>query len=572
MSALLLAFALAAPSASFTDELWEHIRPLYHRTLEHPFLKGLTDGTLPRDRFDFYLAQDADYLSSFSRALSLLAAKAPREDWSLTLNRHAVEALEVERQLHDSLLKENAKRPPMAPTNRAYTNHLLATVSMRPFGEGLAAMLPCYWIYWEVGKELKKKGSKNPDYQRWIDQYAGEEYGASVRQVLAMMNAEAQSMNAAQRAELKKLFEISARYEYMFWDMAWRMEEWPPEQGRRRPQRLLYSNGFREPRRQLQVQASGEDDDPRPPKLKRGPRSEKGDERAGPRPESRPIPPVREIVTDEHGRVIEIRGAGAGDPVIEKARELAFEHAEMLPDFIVEQHTVRYTTNSRPPKWKRRDRLFAEVLMVDGRESYHDLRRNGRQVSEEKIKETGSWSLGEWAVIQLDVLSRATNADFAFRQMSEAGGRPARMYDYTVEQRNSHWKVDFEGEILYPAYWGSVWIDEENNRVLRIEMISRDIPASYPFQAVEMTVDYGKVEIAGDNYLMPVRGENLACKRYSLYCTRNEIEFRNYRKFTAESVVTTTDSDITFEGEEKRPKPDYVPPTISPPEKERKRK
>lgn len=570
MSALLLAFALAAPSLSFTDELWEHIRPIYQRTLEHPFLRGLTDGTLPRDRFEFYLAQDADYLNGFSRALSVLAAKAPREEWSLTLNRHAVEALEVERQLHESLLKKTGKRAPMAPTNRAYTNHLLATVSMRPFGEGLAAMLPCYWIYWEVGKELKKKGSKDPDYQRWIDQYAGEDYGASVRQVLAMMNAEAQSMNAAQRAELKKLFEISARYEYMFWDMAWRMENWPPEQGRlRRSQALRYANGFREPRREVQAQPSEDEDDARPPKLKRGPRSERGAERGEPGPESQPIAPVREITTDEHGRVIEVRGRGTGDPVIEKARELAFEHAEMLPNFIVEQHTTRYTTNRRPAKWKRRDRLSAEVLMADGRESYRELRRNGRRASEEKIKETGSWSLGEWAMIQLDVLSRATKADFTFRQMSEAGGRRAKMYDYTVEQRNSHWKVDFEGQILYPAYWGSIWIDEETNRVLRIEMIGRDIPSSYPFQAVEMTVDYGMVEIAGENYLMPVRGENLACKRYTLYCTRNEIEFRNYRKFTAESIVTTTDSDITFEGEKK---PEYVPPSVSGAERESKKR
>lgn len=212
----------------FTSRLWSDIAPIYEKTIRHPFLAGLADGTLPRSRFDFYLAQDALYLTAFSRALSLLAAKAPREDWALALNRHAVEALEVERKLHESLLGVAKRPPPMAPANLAYTNHLIASVSQRPFAEGLAAMLPCYWIYWEVGKELKKRGSKDPDYQRWIDQYAGEEYGAAVRQVLEMMNQEARTLSETSQQEARKLFETSARYEYMFWDMAWREETWPP--------------------------------------------------------------------------------------------------------------------------------------------------------------------------------------------------------------------------------------------------------------------------------------------------------------------------------------------------------
>lgn len=553
MSALLLALTLAGPPAAFTDELWQHIQPIYQRTLDHPFLKGLTDGTLPRQRFEFYLAQDADYLNSFSRGLSLLAAKAPREEWSLTLNRHAVEALEVERQLHESLLKKASKRPPMAPTSRAYTNHLLATVSMRPFGEGLAAMLPCYWIYWEAGKELKKKGSTDADYQRWIDQYAGEEYGASVRQVLDMMNAEAAAMNSAARAEVKKLFEISARYEYMFWDMAWREETWPPENAKvgrarspaaGRPAGLL---GFHN----WQKDPPPKEEDPGPPKLKRGVPDLENRERGEQRPEARPLPPIREIITDADGRVVEMRGEGIQEPIIATARQLALDHAETLPNFIVDQHTARYTTTSRPAKWKRRDRVSAEVLMVDGKESYGEFRRNGRRVSERRVKETGTWSMGEWAVIQLDVLSTATRAAFEFRQVSDVGGRPAKMFSYTVEKPNSHWKVDFEGEILYPAYGGSIWIDEETNRVLRVEMIGRDIPLTYPMKAVEMTVDYGMVDIAGEQFLMPLRGENLACKRWSFFCSRNEIEFRNYRKFTAESEVMTTDSTITFEGQEK---------------------
>lgn len=225
--AILLA-SLAWGGGGFTERLWLEIAPIHEKTRSHPFLAGLADGSLPRSRFNFYLEQDALYLGAFSRALSLLAARAPREDWALILNRHAVEALEVERKLHESLLGPGRRLAVMAPTNYAYTNHLIAAVSQRPFGEGLAALLPCYWIYWEVGKELKKRGSKNPDYQRWIDQYAGEEYGATVRQVLEMMEQQARLMSEDSRQAARKLFEISARYEYMFWDMAWREEAWPP--------------------------------------------------------------------------------------------------------------------------------------------------------------------------------------------------------------------------------------------------------------------------------------------------------------------------------------------------------
>ena len=230
----MLAFLLLA-SATFTGEMWERGRPVYEKTLEHPFLRGLTDGTLARDKFQFYLEQDAQYLRVFGQALSVLASKAPREEWARTLNRHAVDAVEVERALHETILGKfgvqptQASRVRMAPVNVAYTNHLLVAVERGTFAEGLAAMLPCYWIYWEAGKVLMKRGSKNREYQQWIDQYASEDYGRSVQEVLAMMDATAREMTPAQRERCLELFERGARYEWMFWDMAWRKESWPPQ-------------------------------------------------------------------------------------------------------------------------------------------------------------------------------------------------------------------------------------------------------------------------------------------------------------------------------------------------------
>jgi thiaminase (transcriptional activator TenA) len=228
LPAVLLAAALA--NAAFTDRLWRDIQPIYRKTLAHPYLKGLSDGSLPRARFDYYLIQDAHYLRAFAQALNVLASKAPREEWSIVLTRHSIEALEVERQLHESLLKDKARiaKAEAAPSSYAYTNHLLVSVHRGTFAEGLAALLPCYWIYAEVGKELRKTGSSDPAYQRWIEQYSDPAYEKSVRQVLDMMNAQAEVIAPAERDRAAKLFLLSARYEYLFWDAAWREEAWLP--------------------------------------------------------------------------------------------------------------------------------------------------------------------------------------------------------------------------------------------------------------------------------------------------------------------------------------------------------
>lgn len=216
----------------YTEQLWRAITPIYEATLKHPFLTGLTDGSLPREAFEFYVIQDAHYLRYYAQCLSLAAAKSPDDSWRMTFNDHAKNAIVVERALHESFFKEFGLTPaqvyatPLAPTCVAYTHYLLAVCYARPFHELLGAILPCYWIYWEVGKALEKRGSSNPLYQRWIDTYAAEEYGAVVREVLAITDATAETLTDAQRDAMQEHFVISSRYEWMFWDMGYRQESW----------------------------------------------------------------------------------------------------------------------------------------------------------------------------------------------------------------------------------------------------------------------------------------------------------------------------------------------------------
>ncbi len=217
----------------FTADLWRAIEPIYAAILRHPFVTGLTDGSLPQPSFQFYAVQDALYLREFARSLSMAAARAPRDEWIIMFNEHAATALKVERALHEGFFKEFGLGPadvastPLAPTNLAYTSYLVAVAHAAPFHEVIAALLPCYWIYWEVGKALERSGSPNPLYTRWIGTYASEEFGGAVEAVLDCTDTMARDLDRAGREAMQRHFVTTSRYEWMFWDMGYRQEGWP---------------------------------------------------------------------------------------------------------------------------------------------------------------------------------------------------------------------------------------------------------------------------------------------------------------------------------------------------------
>ena len=217
----------------FTNQLWEGITPIYRAILTHPFVMGLMDGTLSEDRFRFYVIQDAHYLRGFAKSLAAAAASAPRDEWTEFLSEHARDTLVVERALHDGFFREWNLTPeqvyatPVAPTNLAYTSYMLRMAHGASFEEAVAALLPCDWIYVQVGRELEKKGSPNPLYQRWIDTYASEEVWAIVQKLIGIVDAAVEGLSEFRQEVLRHHFTVASRYEWMFWDMAWRMEAWP---------------------------------------------------------------------------------------------------------------------------------------------------------------------------------------------------------------------------------------------------------------------------------------------------------------------------------------------------------
>ncbi|MCO5175614.1 MAG: thiaminase II [Thermomicrobiales bacterium] len=217
----------------FTSELWASIDSIYAAIVAHPFVAGLTDGTLDDETFRQYAIQDAIYLQDFARSIAATAAKAPRDAWAETLAEHARFMLVGERSLHEGffagwgLSEADVYATPPSPTCLAYTSYLVRVAWSGTFEEALTALLPCYWIYWEVGKLLEQSGSPNELYSRWIAMYASDEFAGPVQTVIAMLDDAVADLPDSRRERLRQHFLTTSRYEWMFWDAAYRNEAWP---------------------------------------------------------------------------------------------------------------------------------------------------------------------------------------------------------------------------------------------------------------------------------------------------------------------------------------------------------
>ena len=154
-------------------------------------------------------------------------------DAILEFAKAAEVAIVVERALHAGFLERfgidaaTAEAAEASPTGAAYVNHLLATATTGGFGEIVAAVLPCFWIYQDVGSRIKAGAAPDNPYQAWIDTYSGDEFEVAVRRMTRVFDAQAKKAGPDQLASMRAAFLRSFRYEWMFWDAAWRLEAWP---------------------------------------------------------------------------------------------------------------------------------------------------------------------------------------------------------------------------------------------------------------------------------------------------------------------------------------------------------
>jgi hypothetical protein len=293
------------------------------------------------------------------------------------------------------------------------------------------------------------------------------------------------------------------------------------------------------------VAAPPDPDDPGPPSLKRGAARRSATSSNDPLAASRPSTHAGEVNGVTRTPDAPVIHPQSGDPVIDQAREAAFTFSRTLPNFIVKQITVRYETfaaRGGQTSWHALDTVTADVVSEDGKESYKNILINGKAPKEGIDKSAGTWSTGEYSSIQLDILSPGTRARFHNRQPATIANRAAQRYDFSVERPNSHWNIQSDSDSYRPEYTGVVWIDKDTSRVLRIEMAARNMPRTFPLDTVESAVDYDYVPIGDGKFLLPVHSEALSCDRGKNSCSRNVIEFRNYKKFTADTSITFDDA------------------------------
>ena len=220
-------------SQPFHHTLRTAAQPIWDAIFAHPFVRELGAGTLSRERFLFFVQQDYLYLQDFARTLCLGGVKADTLDTLHMFADHAATVVQVERNLHTNwsdklgLTSQDLAHTERAPVTQAYTRHLLAVAHSGSLAEIVAAVLPCYWIYWEVGKKLNAPPPTDPLYAEWTRAYSGEGFGAHVQQQLALIDRLAQDSSAGERKQWETHFTQSSRYEYLFWEQAYRMEKWP---------------------------------------------------------------------------------------------------------------------------------------------------------------------------------------------------------------------------------------------------------------------------------------------------------------------------------------------------------
>jgi len=204
-----------AAVSSWSAEVWDAAAAVRADIEACAFVRGLGDGSLPRHAFTWYLAQDAGYLGEYARLLARASALAPTPDEQAFWARSAQSALVEEQRLHDARLDGSPPADP-APATRAYTNHLHA--SARTYGELVAALLPCFWVYADLGTRLSTARHESHPYDDWLAAYGDPAFAEASAEAVRIADAAARAASVAERRRMSDAFLRSTEHELRFFE------------------------------------------------------------------------------------------------------------------------------------------------------------------------------------------------------------------------------------------------------------------------------------------------------------------------------------------------------------------
>ncbi len=217
----------------FTAYLHLCAAPIWEAQHQHPFIRGIGDGTLDVEKLKYWVKQDYLYLIDYARLFAVAVAKAPDLETMTKFAELVHAVLNVEMDLHRSYAREwgisveELEKTEKAPTCQAYTDFLLRTAALGSFAELVAALLPCMWGFCEIGLELVKRGMPaEPRYAKWIRMYSAQEFVEVTDWTRDLMDRLAAGLPKQELRRLEEAFLTSSRYEHAFWEMAYRQEQW----------------------------------------------------------------------------------------------------------------------------------------------------------------------------------------------------------------------------------------------------------------------------------------------------------------------------------------------------------
>lgn len=222
----------------FSEHLYHKLQPIWRKNHSHPFVREMGDGTLDPDKFRFYMVQDYLYLIDYSKLFALGAVKATNlEDigtFSSLLDSTINEEMSLHRQYASrfGISAEELEAAEPSPITLAYTHYMLYSAQNGTLAELVAALLPCMWSYWEIGKELNEipGASEHELYGDWIKMYSSEEFGELATWCIRLMDKTANGKSEEELLKLENIFLNTTRFEYMFWDAAYNKEMWPTDE------------------------------------------------------------------------------------------------------------------------------------------------------------------------------------------------------------------------------------------------------------------------------------------------------------------------------------------------------
>lgn len=210
------------------EKMSKEVHSIMTKIIDHPFNQELAKGILSKEKFIHYLQQDALYLADFSRALALTAARLSCNEQAHQFMQFAIGAIKAEQELHLDYLKQHSSHSAVkqSPACFMYTNYLLRMATMASVEEAVASLLPCFWVYREVGSTIFKTQGENNPYKSWIQLYSGEQFAASVNLAINVTNKLSDFASEEIKVKMISAFVRSTQLEWYFWESAYNQEDW----------------------------------------------------------------------------------------------------------------------------------------------------------------------------------------------------------------------------------------------------------------------------------------------------------------------------------------------------------